>query len=121
MQTQKRTACISCPWRTERDGSYFNADLLTNTVVEDHLSERIHSCHGNDNHFCAGYLAFLVAQPYGLAGHALARMAIDLRLINPALIPTDVGVFATVGDMLKNHQDHHKNRFNRKYSHGTTI
>ena len=104
MKTQKRTACISCPWRTKRDGSYFGVKVLKQTVVKDHLCDRIHPCHGDGKHFCAGYLAFLKAQPDGMEGHALARMAIGLGLIDVDLI-SDISVFATIKDMLTDHQE----------------
>lgn len=117
MKTQKQSVCKSCPWRTERDGYYFEPSALKESIVEDHLCERIHSCHSDDTHFCAGYLAFVKSQPDGLDGHSLARLAVHIGLVDVDLIP-DINVFATVEDMLIDHQEHNTNRSKYKYHYG---
>lgn len=112
MKSQKLSACSSCPWLTERDGSYFKPEALEKTIVDHHQAERIHYCHSNSNHFCTGYLAFLDSQPDGLFGHSMARMAISLGLLKVDLIPK-VAVFTSILDMLLDHQNCYKNHYDR--------
>jgi len=105
---QKRSACSSCPFRSDVTNTCFPPEKLEETVLDYLDNGRIHPCHSNTDYMCSGYLRF--ADKYfesngGMFALQMVRISDRLGLFDETKVPTNINVFSDVSEMLDSHQE----------------